>query len=35
MIILNCSLRDNNLTATGAIALVRALQHNQSLVELE
>ena len=35
LVILHCSLRDNDLTATGVIALARALQHNQSLEELE
>ena len=33
--ILHCSLRANGLTATGAIALARTLQHNKSLEELE
>ena len=31
----HCSLRDNNLTATGAAALARALQHNKSLEVLK
>ena len=31
----HCSLRDNGLTATGAIALARALQQNKSLEELK
>ena len=35
LVILHYSLRDNDLTATAAIALARALQHNQSLEELE
>ena len=33
--ITHCSLRDSKLTDTGAIALARALQHNQSLEELK
>ena len=35
MIIPHCSLRDNVLTATGAIAVARALQHNQLLEVLK
>jgi len=35
MIIFHFSLRGNNLTSTGAIALARALQHNKSLIELK
>ena len=35
LVILHYSLRDNDLTATAAIALARALLHNQSLEELE
>ena len=31
----HCSLRHNNVTATGVMALARALQHNKSLRELE
>ena len=31
----HCSLRANGLTATGAIALAEALQHNKSLEELK
>ena len=30
-----CSLRDNGLTPSGAMALARALQHNKSLKELK
>ena len=35
LVILHYSLRENDLTATAAIALARALLHNQSLEELE
>ena len=35
LIISHCSLRNNDLTATGAITLARALQHNKSLEELK
>ena len=35
LIIPHCSLRDNDLTATGAITLARALQHNKSLKVLK
>ena len=31
----HCSLGDSDLTDTGATALARALQHNQSLEELK
>ena len=34
-IIIHCSLRDNDLTSTGAITLARALQNNKSLEELK
>ena len=33
--LVNYSLRHNGLTATGAIALARALEHNKSLEELK
>ena len=33
--LLHCRLRDNDLTATGAIALAKTLEHNQSLEELK
>ena len=35
LIILHCSLRDNDLTATGVLTLARALQHNKSLEVLK
>ena len=35
LIISNCSLRHNQITATGAIALAEALQQNWSLEELQ
>ena len=35
LIIIHCSLRDNDLTDTGAIALAKALQDNKSLEELK
>ena len=35
LIIIHCSLRDNDLAATGAITLARALQDNKSLEELK
>ena len=34
LILLHCSLRDNGLTSTGAIALAKALQQKRSLEEL-
>ena len=34
LIIFHCSLRSNDLTAAGAIALAKALQRNWSLEEL-
>ena len=35
LIIIHCSLRDNDLTDTGAITLARTLQDNKSLEELK
>ena len=35
VIMFRCSLKDNILTDTGAIALARTLQQNKSLVELK
>ena len=35
LIIIHCSLRDNDLTDTGAITLIRALEDNKSLEELK
>ena len=35
MFVSHCSLKANNLTATGAIALARALQYNKSLEKLK
>ena len=35
LIVLQCSLRDNGLTSTGAIALARALEDDKSLEELK
>ena len=35
LIIIHCSLRDNDLTDTGALTLARALQDNKSLEELK
>ena len=33
--ILNCSLRENGLTSSGAIALAKALERNKTLKELK